>query len=529
MATTDYILPNFARLDAKQLITFAFVATHNHFVLDRGGKVFNRSAPVIKLPKEASEDDHLELLGVLNSSTACFWLKQNSHFKGVGGVNQESRTERWEGFYEFTGTILKNFPLPKELPLDRAGLLDGLAQELSVQQLGSLIEDALPTTDLIRAADETQASIRGRMIAHQEELDWEVYHSYGLIDEALVYGGEPPEVALGERAFEIVLARRIAAGEDQSTWFSRHGSTPITEIPGHWPADYRALVQRRTDAIENIQAIGLLEAPEYKRRWASEPFEKQAERALRGWLLDRLEDRALWFSSQGHPTPRSVNQLADELGSDSEFVSVVDLWVGVQDAPLVAALTDLLEPEAVPYLAAMRLKASGLRKFAEWQRTWDLQRREDAGHHVDKIPVPPKYTTADFTKQSFWAARGKLDVPKERFISYPDAGRETDPTPLLGWAGWDHCQQSLALATIINERRGDGAADDKLVPLVAGMAELQPWVEQWHFEMDPTFGISPADFSAEQIRGHLHTLGLTRDDLTDWRPPAPKRGRRARR
>jgi hypothetical protein len=30
-------------------IAFAFVATHNHFALDRGGKVFNRSAPVIKL------------------------------------------------------------------------------------------------------------------------------------------------------------------------------------------------------------------------------------------------------------------------------------------------------------------------------------------------------------------------------------------------------------------------------------------------------------------------------------------------
>jgi hypothetical protein len=35
-------------------ITFAFVATHNHFVLDRGGKVFNRSAPVIKLPAGAT-------------------------------------------------------------------------------------------------------------------------------------------------------------------------------------------------------------------------------------------------------------------------------------------------------------------------------------------------------------------------------------------------------------------------------------------------------------------------------------------
>src|SRR5699024_9558660 len=50
-------------------IAFAFVATHNHFVLDRGGKVFNRSAPVIKLPEGASEDDHLALLAVLNSST----------------------------------------------------------------------------------------------------------------------------------------------------------------------------------------------------------------------------------------------------------------------------------------------------------------------------------------------------------------------------------------------------------------------------------------------------------------------------
>ncbi len=52
-------------------IVFAFVATHNHFVLDRGGKVFKQSAPVIKLRQGAGEDDHLALLGLLNSSTAC--------------------------------------------------------------------------------------------------------------------------------------------------------------------------------------------------------------------------------------------------------------------------------------------------------------------------------------------------------------------------------------------------------------------------------------------------------------------------
>src|SRR6266508_4299551 len=54
-------------------IARAEVATHNHFVLDRSGKVFNQSSPVIKLLKAASEDDHLALLGILNSSSACFW------------------------------------------------------------------------------------------------------------------------------------------------------------------------------------------------------------------------------------------------------------------------------------------------------------------------------------------------------------------------------------------------------------------------------------------------------------------------
>src|SRR5690606_35922406 len=49
----------YGRLTASKLqtpltITFPFVATHNHFVLDRGGKVFNRTAPAIKLPAGSS-------------------------------------------------------------------------------------------------------------------------------------------------------------------------------------------------------------------------------------------------------------------------------------------------------------------------------------------------------------------------------------------------------------------------------------------------------------------------------------------
>ena len=186
----------------------------------------------------------------------------------------------------------------------------------------------------------------------------------------------------------------------------------------------------------------------------------------------------------------------------------------------------LLVDEGVPYLAAYRLKDSGLRKRAAWEETWDLQRREDAGENVGPIPVPPKYTSADFRKASWWQARGKLDVPKERFILYPDAGRSTDPTPLLGWAGWDHAKQSLALSIIISAREAEGWSDDQLTPLVAGLAELQPWVTQWHSDIDPTYGMSMATFCEQQLTDRATQIGKTIDQLNAWRPE-PRRGRAA--
>ena len=86
------------RLRDIRSLTYAFVATHNHFVFDRSGQVFNRSAPVIKLPGSATEDDYLALLGVLNSSAACFWLKQVSYPKGgdpVGDEGARVSAESW--------------------------------------------------------------------------------------------------------------------------------------------------------------------------------------------------------------------------------------------------------------------------------------------------------------------------------------------------------------------------------------------------------------------------------------------------
>jgi len=382
---------------------------------------------------------------------------------------------------------------------------------------------------LLSDAQIASDKIRAHMIAEQEELDWEVYGLYGLIEQDLNYGGDDlPGLALGERAFEIVLARAVQAGEEETAWFTRHGSTPITEVPAHWPGAYRELVQRRIDLIASDPLIRLLEKPEYKRRWSQEPWEKRQERALREWLLDRVVDRRFWFDTQGRPSPRSVAQLADDVARDADLVSVLALWEGRPDVPVTQSLVRLLADEGVPFLAAYRYKDSGLRKREAWEETWRLQRLEDAGEKVGTIAVPPKYTSADFRKNSYWQARGKLDVPKERFILYPDVGRETDPTPLLGWAGWDHAEQSLALSLIIGEREKDGWADERLVPLVAGLAEVQPWVEQWYGEVDPSYGVSLAAFCREQLTARAAQVGRTLEELAAWRPAPAARGRRAR-
>ncbi len=517
--------PNVSRMT----ITFAEVATHNHFVLDRGGKVFKQTAPVIKLPKESTEDDHLALLGVLNSSTACFWLKQKCFNKGNGGVGGGIGNEPWEPRYQHNGATVQDLPLPESLPLKRGRRMDSLARQLSKTTPNVVSQKNVPTREVLDTAQEEYASIHGRMIAEQEELDWEVYRLYGLIEENLTHPGSVPEVALGERAFEIELARRVAQGDEETAWFSRHGSVPVTDIPSHWPADYRNLVQRRLDLIASNPAIRLLEKPKHKRRWASESWKKQVDQALRSWLLDRLEDRMYWFDQTGRPIPTSIGRLADTVARDPDLVSVLELWAGKRDQSIATSLTALLSDEAVPFLAAYRLKDSGLRKREAWEHTWDLQRREDAGTLTPSdlpIPVPPKYTIADFRKASWWQARGKLDVPKERFVLYPDAGRETDPTLVLGWAGWDHAQQFLALATLIAERESEGWDDERLVPLVAGLAELMPWVRQWHDEVDPTYGVNMADFCVEQLRDRAAQVGQTLVQLHAWRPATPTRGRR---
>jgi len=335
-----------------------------------------------------------------------------------------------------------------------------------------------------------------------------------------------PPIALGERAFEMVLARKVAAGAVDTTWFERHGSTPITQIPDGWPNDYRLLVERRIHLIETHTSISLIERPEYKRRWSEETWEEREARALRNWLLDRLESDRYW--PRKSTALQTVKQIADAAARDSEFLQVAALYRAREDFDREALVAELVEGESVPYLPVLRYKPSGLEKRMLWERTWDLQRLEDRGEKVEKIRVPPAYVQADFLSALYWRLRGKLDVPKERFISYPHAERQGDQSLVVGWAGWDHREQATALAVYYERMKShEGWEPKRLAPLLLGLDGLVPWLVQWHNEPGPENDVPLGDFFRTFVDEEAANLGLTVQEIRAWKPEAGRtRGRR---
>ncbi|MEW2116885.1 BREX-2 system adenine-specific DNA-methyltransferase PglX [Streptomyces sp. NPDC005474] len=526
------------KLKTPLAIAFAEVASHNHFALDRGGNVFKQTAPVIKLPEGATEEDYIKLLGPLNSSIACFWLKQMCQDKPSNGVKRGLESEKWTVRYQFNATNVQEFLLPSTYPIARSAELDTLAQQLTAASPAALTADPEkpPTASALAEAEAEWRRIRARMIAVQEELDWEVYGIYGLYDDLTAPEDSLPVkgLDLGQRAFEIDLGARVEKGEAKTEWFRRHKSTMISEIPAdaEWPEAYKDTVRRRLDAMKNSVVIGLIERPEYKRRWLTDGWDKLQEAALREWLLTRMERRELWYETDfrgvERPRTRSVRELVDDLAADSDFTDVAALYAPGKE--LTEIVPELVGNQHVPFLAALRYQEPALKnKRYVWEEVWRKQRAEDeamAEKDFEKAleirkatPVPPKYTTKDFREDSYAAQRGGLDVPKERFISY---SRTLSPAiEVLGWGGWDIEEQVVALTATIAAREESGNWErEDFIPYLAGLQELLFWLEQWHPEEAGVYQEALADWQHEDM------FAVTTEELRAWRP-AKKTAKRA--
>ncbi len=540
-------------------IAFACIATHNHFVLDRGGKVFKQSAPVIKLPPDATEDDHYALLAILNSSLACFYLRQVAPPKTqTTGMDQEAfRVRR-----DIDANKVEMVPVKtSKRSMSLALAADVVAQELRQARSAGM---AMQVREK-----------RGRLVALQEELDWSVYHDFGLVGSELLVDEEYlPAIRPEERAFEVELGFKVATDMSAASWFEYWAREPVFETPAGWAVQYRRVVEGRRDALRRGD-VSLLEAPENKRRWPEIDIEGDLAAQRETLALGVVEDM-----TRSRNVPATAAALADQLVAGTPQVTEASVVATLEDSQQLGVL---IEREAIPFLERLRFKDTGLRKARAWHETWRLQRIEDpfldeqealltahfgpepadqrrARAHVacwkttDKItkernldeaqlaelgrlreawmaidarrqaavggetpPVPPKYEKEDFRSPTYWRLRGKLDVPKERFISYPFCSPDGDDSLLIGWAGWDHEQRAGALAQILEARKSEGWTGERLAPILLGIDELLFWLEKWHGDL------------ADEYRGYLDqevaAAGLTLEAVRAWEPPAGTRRR----
>ena len=449
-------------------ISFAEIASHNQFILDRGGSVFTQTAPVIKLRDSSKEDDHLCLLGLLNSSSACFWMKQVAHQKqmtGGDGVRVESRSKVP---YQFSGTQLGKLPIPhgfeagalRNRLTDLARKMNSAASELTNLTAENLLQqtEAASASEVRSEWQETlsrRRRLRSRMVWLQEEIDFTAYSMYELGTESLHSPEtDPPDIELdaGQRPFEILSG----TNED--------GFEVPPEIPLSWTADVRCVWRRRMEAIQVTPELKLIEDPHYKRRWIGRQGvfnhardTDEFEYACKNWMRDKIELSASWSSVE----LKSCSKISEDLQGDQRFRLVAELYRERPDFDMSALVAELVEPESVPLIPVLRYKEPGFRKRMMWENTWELQRREDAidtevaadddipasqkteaakkrkAEEIGDIPAPPKLRFQGLSEAVLLVPAWKTRRSAGTIYQLPvlRTGRRSHPGDWMGWVG----------------------------------------------------------------------------------------------
>jgi hypothetical protein len=423
-------------------------ATNSQFVSDSSDAIFSHSAPVITI-RDADAVLYQDVAALLNTSTLEFWFKQVCFRKG-GDIVGEGRVpgEAWDVFYVRNGTNVIQAPLQMSHPFKakRAAITAGLESALDqLERLAphNVVEseraDELPGR-LLASALEVER-LRERLVGLQEELDWETYGAFNLLqDTPLMESTAAVGLSRGDRPFEIALARRIESGEEESAWFERHGLAPHTEIPDRYIGAQRAILERRLTLIEVDPTIAILEQPVYKRRWIFEPWDDMLREATNAWLVDALE-----VELRASPNLLTLDELTSRMAANPKGLIVAGYAKLGMEVTLADTIARLLTSESIPDNPAAVLTPAGLAKligsqtaatttagtvpaanpFApgeaiDWKRTWRLQEREDADPSFEIVEVPPPFVKTDYAHANGWRGRGKFNIANERFIVFDD-------------------------------------------------------------------------------------------------------------
>lgn len=515
-------------------IGFAKIATHNHFSLDRGDVVFHDSSPVIKLPAHTSEDDHIALVGILNSSTACFWMKQV--FQPKSNSTQRHHPDPERKAFEFAGTGLGEFPLPSfesakgrlvELSWSVDAAMRARTLALEPGAWTSALDSAISLRARLAARWAEADRQRQRAIFAQEEIDWLVYQLYGLVPHAVLSSAGPQTLPRGQRAFERLLGHRS---------FVREGGqvVPVDEAEVETggrdlPREYETVTAERERLIGEHPALGMIENYMHKRHWRDTEDnlreatfrERHDHRQLRAWLCSRLEE-----SLAAHGRPSSLAKLATLVQDNSAFLAVAEVLEGTPSFDLARMVAELVGDAAVANHPFHVYTPSGVGKRMAWEETWRLQRMEDAGERVGAIPIPPTYSqgsrgkSKDFVRDEFWRLRGPLDVHKERFIAFTEMPGRGAGEIIYGWAGWTPAERVRALLVL------DEQCEEEGVPLRDRIALLD---SAWRLLPDV---VREDAMTGARLKAELQALlgvdGPSRVLLDDWMQRFPTPGGRGK-
>ena len=522
-------------------ITYAFVSSHNHFALSRGGRVFKQSAPALKLSSHSTEEDYLTVLGFLNASTVCFWMKRV--FQPKSHASQRHHPDPARAVYEFNPTGLESLPVP---PLARisanlaalARLLDETASSSRALMSAAAVARSIAET---RSGDELRTAMqkrwahfdksRERMVAWQEELDWLVYNGLGLADAGCL--ADPARYAemtcpRGDRPFErsVPRASTIRAGGDV---------VPLdeAEVPavGTLPKWAETLWADRVAALEGSGHLKVLETTVYKRAWRDSELnipesryrsERDREDLLR-WLTDHSES---WAKTRSRVFTRA--QLVAALQDDEAVLRVCEVLTGRRDFSLDEIVAEILAAWALPNHPDHVYTDSGLAKRAAWEDLWAAQRREDAGQPKAELSVPPEFSqgsrgkTTDYLRAEYWRLRAKLDVPQEMFVLFSEVPGRAGVEALYGWAGWTP-QQRLKVLLAVDEE-----LEDASVPLADRIGLLD---SAWRLLPEVVIeDVSAASRLKAELQALVGPEGPSAALIEDWKkrfpPPTSRAARR---
>lgn len=447
----EYAIVLWSKRSSPLRLAFCQIATHAHFIRASSERLFKEKAPIIKLPNSAKQSDYDLLAGLLNSSASLFWLKHVCFSK------RESEEGSTDTYFEFAGNKLDKLPIPQSVSESLRGKPSQLAQQLTIlsdacwergEQLPGLalakafendgeayhswnaalpghvaptrvLTPAFVTTAQLRArldsAIKLREHLRSEMMALQEEMDWLVYHAYGLgpskASSAAMNWAMPADrstvtpITEDQRAFRFWTA---AGGDFDKAW---------TAIPPDWSEPRRKLWGARLQCIRDDEHIRRIETAVYKRRWDEQwkvsnrwmsgpiAYAQELVDAFRWWLAEKAE----WHLEHKAKGPLSFDIWSTALAGDPRIEAA---WPVVAGASHQVTLWKI-EQNDKKSIKPPKLDASS----AAFTRFF----RDMVNDETVPEGIPPAVPWEELAKKgakvspSTKSIRGKLNVPRERF------------------------------------------------------------------------------------------------------------------